>query len=228
MDRHSIVLRAAKPTFDEGLAFARYADQAAEGFLRFMLGPRAGRIIATAFAQPDNETPFIGLEMDENEHKIPQLSDALAFLACRVTGKIEGGDHTIYAAEVLDGCLNDPTRAPMVRVRKNANTLQADERDRFLNAWKVLNNAGQGKFQDFRDMHVNASNAEEHGGPQFLPWHRTYLLDLERELQAIDPSVALHYWRFDQPAPNVFRSNFMGATTQVPEGAAEPEVHQVR
>ena len=31
MDRHSIVLRAANPTFDEGLAFARYADEAAEG-----------------------------------------------------------------------------------------------------------------------------------------------------------------------------------------------------
>lgn len=106
----------------------------------------------------------------------------------------------------------------MVRVRKNANTLQPEERDRFLDAWKVLNNAGQGKFQAFRDMHVRASSAEEHRGPQFLPWHRTYLLDLERELQAIDPSVALHYWRFDQPAPKVFRGNFMGATTQVAEG----------
>ena len=40
--------------------------------------------------------------------------------------------------------------------------------------------------------------------PGFLPWHRAYLLDLERELQAIDPSVALPYWRFDQPAPNLF------------------------
>ena len=25
------------------------------------------------------------------------------------------------------------------------------------------------------------------GTPGFLPWHRAYLLDLERELQAIDP-----------------------------------------
>ena len=41
-------------------------------------------------------------------------------------------------------------------------------------------------------------------GPQFLPWHRTYLLDLERQLQAIDPSVSIHYWRSDEPAPNVF------------------------
>ncbi len=31
MDRHSIVLRTANPTFDEGLAFARYVDEATEG-----------------------------------------------------------------------------------------------------------------------------------------------------------------------------------------------------
>ena len=28
-------------------------------------------------------------------------------------------DHTIYAAEVIDGILNDPSREPMVRIRKN-------------------------------------------------------------------------------------------------------------
>ncbi len=58
MDRHSIVLRAANPTFDGGLAFARYLDEAAEGFFRFMLGRRAGYIIATAFAQPDHDLSY--------------------------------------------------------------------------------------------------------------------------------------------------------------------------
>jgi len=42
---HSIIVRAAKPTLDEGLAFARYLDEAAEGFFRFMLGRRARHII---------------------------------------------------------------------------------------------------------------------------------------------------------------------------------------
>ena len=58
MDRHSIVLRAANPTFDEGLVFARYVDQAAEGFFRFMLGRRAGHIIAATFAQPDHNLSY--------------------------------------------------------------------------------------------------------------------------------------------------------------------------
>jgi hypothetical protein len=70
MDRHSIVLRAANPTFDEGLAFARYLDEAAEGFFRFMLGRRAGHIIATAFAQPDHDLSYQNVTFAERENII--------------------------------------------------------------------------------------------------------------------------------------------------------------
>jgi tyrosinase len=38
------------------------------------------------------------------------------------------------------------------------------------------------------------------------------LLDVERELQKIDPSVALHYWNWDFAAPNVFAQDFIGAS----------------
>ncbi len=58
MDRHSIVLKAANPTFDEGLACAHYLDEAAEGFFRLMLGRRAGHIIATAFLEPDHDLSY--------------------------------------------------------------------------------------------------------------------------------------------------------------------------
>ena len=58
MDGHSIVLRAANPTFDEGLAFARYVDQASEGFFGFMLGRRASEIIATAFVQAEHNLSY--------------------------------------------------------------------------------------------------------------------------------------------------------------------------
>lgn len=102
----------------------------------------------------------------------------------------------------------------MVRIRKNANTLTPAERDRFLSAFAQLNDQGHGRFVDFRNMHTNAGSPQAHGAPGFLPWHRAYLLDLERELQAIDPSVALPYWRFDQPAPNLFTSEFIGVSDQ--------------
>src|SRR5262249_51647375 len=98
------------------------------------------------------------------------------------------------------------------RIRKNANTLTTGERDRFVSAFAQLNSQGLGRFADFRNMHTNVSSPQAHGAPGFLPWHRAYLLDLERELQAIDPSVALPYWRFDQPAPNLFNPNFIGVS----------------
>lgn len=53
-----IILRAGAPTFEEGLAFARFLDEAAEGFMRFMLGRRAPRILAEAYTQPDNDYSF--------------------------------------------------------------------------------------------------------------------------------------------------------------------------
>ncbi len=119
---------------------------------------------------------------------------------------------------VIDDEVDESTVEVMVRVRKNANNLTNDERDRFLDALQAVNNGGQGAYQDLRSMHVNQATLEEHGGPQFLPWHRSFLLDLERLMQAEDPSVALHYWRFDEPAPNVFTPDFMGQTQVVTEG----------
>ena len=103
----------------------------------------------------------------------------------------------------------------MVRIRKNANRLTPGERDRFVAAFARLNNQGTGRFTDFRDMHTSVSSPQAHGAPGFLPWHRAYLLDLERELQAIDPSVSLPYWRFDQPAPNLFTLDFIGVSDNV-------------
>lgn len=107
------------------------------------------------------------------------------------------------------------TKPVTVRVRKDAQSLSPAERDRFLAALATLNGGGSGRFRDFRDMHVEAADAEEHGNVGFLPWHRAYILDLERELQAIDPSVTMPYWRFDKPAPSVFTRQFMG----VPDAA---------
>ena len=102
-----------------------------------------------------------------------------------------------------------------VRIRKNANSLTNAERDRFITAFAQLNNRGAGGFTAFREMHTNVSSPQAHGAPGFLPWHRAYLLDLERELQAIDPSVALHYWRFDRPSPNIFTRDFLGVSDAI-------------
>lgn len=127
----------------------------------------------------------------------------------------EDGDAVIRAsrggaADVLG------TKAAMVRVRKDANGLSPAERDRFTTALAKLNNQGAGVFKDFRAMHKEqAALAQAHGAAGFLSWHRAYILDLERELQKIDSSVTLPYWRFDKPAPNLFTLEFMGTSNTV-------------
>jgi tyrosinase len=107
----------------------------------------------------------------------------------------------------------------MVRVRKDASTLTNQERDRFIAAFATLNGRGLGRFNQFRDMHREETLEESHGNDGFLPWHRAYLLDLERELQNIDASVTLPYWRFDKPAPSIFTREFLG--TAGPNGTVQ-------
>ncbi len=70
MDRHSTTLRASKPTPEEGLAFAHYLDEAAEGFFRFMLGRRSGHIIAKAFLQPDHDLSHQYVTFAEHDNRI--------------------------------------------------------------------------------------------------------------------------------------------------------------
>ena len=100
--------------------------------------------------------------------------------------------------------------ALMVRVRKNANRLTIQERDCFLDALVTLNSTFN-LYQTFVDIHNIAGRPEAHDGPAFLPWHRVFLLDLERKLQSIDPAVTLPYWKFDEPAVNLFSPDFIGS-----------------
>ena len=145
---------------------------------------------------------------------VPVDGSSVPFFTAGVFGKpsVNNGDVAIQSRV---GTAVVGTVAVMVRIRKNANRLTAGERDRLLAAFAQLNDRGRGRFVDFRNMHTNVSSPQAHGAPAFLPWHRAYLLDLERELQAIDASVALPYWRFDQPAPNLFSPDFIGASDGV-------------
>ena len=60
-----------------------------------------------------------------------------------------------------------------------------------------------GALNDLYDSGVIAAMAKQHDdffmngihwAPQFLPWHRHFLLRLERDLQAIDARIVLPYW----------------------------------
>ncbi|MFI2374290.1 tyrosinase family protein [Streptomyces sp. NPDC018964] len=87
----------------------------------------------------------------------------------------------------------------MAYVRKDAGTLTADEKRRFVNA--LLEIKRRGEYDEFVRIHIAyyASDGERglrtaHMAPSFLPWHRRFLLDLESALRRVDSSVTLPYW----------------------------------
>ncbi|HLM02182.1 MAG TPA: tyrosinase family protein, partial [Pyrinomonadaceae bacterium] len=138
---------------------------------------------------------------DELELDLPTDGNPVDFF---VAGKYDQDNMTHYDASMevvaADGGNTLSVTPVFVRVRRNANTLSGNpllesERDLFLSALATLNNSGNGLYEQFRDMHLQNSLDEAHGFSGFLPWHRAYLLDLERELQKIEPRAALHYWR---------------------------------
>lgn len=156
-----------------------------------------------------------GIAQDTLQLKLPIDGTPVDFFVLGKFGSPSTNDNDAAIVVVEDWVASGPalsTTQLMVRIRKNANKLTTSERDHFVSALATLNAAGMGRFSDFRNMHRDYAYEEAHGNMGFLPWHRAYLLDLERELQSIDPSVTLPYWRFDETARNVFTQNFMGVS----------------
>lgn len=63
-------LRPARPSLDEGCAYARYLDEAADGFFGFMLGRRAHEIIARAFLEPGHDLSFENVTFAERGGRV--------------------------------------------------------------------------------------------------------------------------------------------------------------
>jgi tyrosinase len=201
-------------TDPQGRVFLTWAPVQATA--RLVGGPAAGSVdIVLSSAGTVGGLVFDTMRSD---HGAPSLTLSLPGTGQKVPFWIAGefqkpssdyGDAVVQATDKSTGNQLG-SKAVMVRIRKNAQTLSTAERDRLLAAVGALNAQGQGAYHDFRDMHTAATTREMHGNVGFLPWHRAYVLDLERALQAIDATVAVPYWRFDQPAPDVFTQDFMG------------------
>jgi len=180
------------------------ATQSVKVTLSAVSAPKGGQLI---FSTARASAPKASLTLD-----LPADGSTVSFHVAGKFGKASQADHdvSIVAKAGAETLASLPI---MVRIRKDATTLSPEERDRFIDSFARLNNRGTGRFADFRNMHVTgAASAQAHGNPGFLSWHRAYLLDLERELQTIDPSVSLPYWRFDKPAPSLFTPEFLGAS----------------
>ncbi|GAA4800996.1 tyrosinase family protein [Streptomyces ziwulingensis] len=87
----------------------------------------------------------------------------------------------------------------MAYTRKDVSTLTRDERRRLVKALLAVKRSGE--YDEFVRVHIDhyVSDGEDelraaHMAPSFLPWHRRFLLDLERALRRVDGSVTVPYW----------------------------------
>ncbi|MFI7295628.1 tyrosinase family protein [Streptomyces sp. NPDC050121] len=87
----------------------------------------------------------------------------------------------------------------MVYTRKDVSTLTGAERRRFVKA--LLEIKRRGEYDEFVRMHIEHYVSDGEGGlrtahmaPSFLPWHRRFLLELEKALRRVDSSVTVPYW----------------------------------
>ncbi|HSG30554.1 MAG TPA: tyrosinase family protein [Thermodesulfobacteriota bacterium] len=120
--------------------------------------------------------------LNELELTLPVDGSPMLFHMSGEFGKpsIEDKDAIVLTINQTTGNIIGETKL-MVRIRKNANNLSSAERDRFISALATLNDRGMGKYSDFRNIHTDAGEDEAHGRPGFLPWHRAFILDLERK-----------------------------------------------
>lgn len=97
-------------------------------------------------------------------------------------------------------------------IRKDANTLTNTERAEFVDA--VLQLKAQGIYDQFVLRHANANMGAIHSCPAFLPWHRRFIYDFERELQRVaqNPNLGLPYWNWPAGAANasMWADNLLG------------------
>jgi ribosomal protein S18 acetylase RimI-like enzyme len=82
MDQHSIILRPANPTLEEGLVYAHYLGGAGEAFFRTMLGRRALEIVAKASTDPDGNYSYRNVISAEQDGRIAGM--ALGFPALQM------------------------------------------------------------------------------------------------------------------------------------------------
>jgi flavin reductase (DIM6/NTAB) family NADH-FMN oxidoreductase RutF len=65
-----------------------------------------------------SEPAFVGLEVERRPDGGPVLTEALAYLDCRVVGRFPAGDHELFVAEAVRGKVLGEGQ-PMVHVRKS-------------------------------------------------------------------------------------------------------------
>jgi tyrosinase len=106
-----------------------------------------------------------------------------------------------------------------LQVRKNQSTLSDQEKQDFVDAVHQLKNTIRpgstvSIYDEYVQKHEQAFlGGHAHGGPAFLAWHREFLREFEKDLQAVNPRVTIPYWDFtvdNSVKSSIWKANFMG------------------
>ncbi|MEV6011806.1 tyrosinase family protein [Streptomyces sp. NPDC051976] len=108
----------------------------------------------------------------------------------------------------------------------NQRNLTSSQRARFVEAVVELKRMGSYDKYVITHSQYFAADGENglrvaHMAPTFFPWHRRFLLDFERELQMIDPSVSIPYWdwtRDNKQSSALWGPDFMGGNGRDSDG----------
>jgi len=95
------------------------------------------------------------------------------------------------------------------RVRKEFSRMTFNERLRYINAYKTVSTTQpfQAEFDRYVDIHVRLFSEGIHRFPQFLPFHRRYLLGFEDLLRKVDCRVTVPIWNWARHSPNAWHPN---------------------
>jgi len=101
-----------------------------------------------------------------------------------------------------------------VCIRQDLDTLGDDDRTHFFNALYQVATSPDNPWNRMSKIHVD-NNDQVHGYSNFLMWHRKIVIEMEKELQKIDPALCMHYWNwtkyYDQPENDpIFSSTWLG------------------
>jgi ribosomal protein S18 acetylase RimI-like enzyme len=116
IDKHSIVLRAAKPTVNEGLICGNYLDEVAEGFFRIMLGHSFAEIIARAYISPNHSYSYQNVVFAECDNRIVGMG--LGFTAEQHHGFSEQPLREAAGRRILRMRIVNILFAPMLQILK--------------------------------------------------------------------------------------------------------------
>lgn len=77
--------------------------------------------IFKAFVKPNQPgmDRFEGLKLYEEVSELPVFKDCVAYFICRVTKRVDAGDHFTIYGEALDGNVINPDAEPMIHLRNN-------------------------------------------------------------------------------------------------------------